>query len=416
MSLNDSVVGFPAEFEDLVRDALLNLHDPARLETHPLAKGAPGSSALGRGKWLYRLLLDGVAMLRPTTGMSTTSRSWRTYRILELRYIDGREVTDVIDQLAISRIQYYRDHHLALRAVASILWDKCHQSPSAGAEPTTASPDPSDVLALTRREAESLLHAEGAAGSPSFDPAEALHGVHRLLRPLCARHGVDLQIVHANTLPAVCGDSVALRQVLLSILSGMIVAVGGGTVSVVAEHQARTVELRMRGILSDPADSSADQVGLSIEECRPFIEAIGGRIDYTKGAGESKVAQVLLRLPVADQPSLLVVDNSADFIRLVEYYLESQGWRVVGTSNVRDAYALALQSPPQAILLDIVIPGHDGWELLGELKEHPATRMIPIVICSVLNEPEVAISLGAETYLQKPIDRVRLVETLMPFR
>jgi Amt family ammonium transporter len=81
---------------------------------------------------------------------------------------------------------------------------------------------------------------------------------------------------------------------------------------------------------------------------------------------------------------------------------------------VDEAYALACHQHPGAILLDVVIPGRDGWELLLELKQLPSTRDIPVIICSVLDEPAVAIALGAAAYLQKPIDQDRLLAALNP--
>jgi CheY-like chemotaxis protein len=68
------------------------------------------------------------------------------------------------------------------------------------------------------------------------------------------------------------------------------------------------------------------------------------------------------------------------------------------------------------ILLDAVIPGRDGWELLLELKRSRETREIPVVLCSVLDEPGLALSLGAASYLHKPIDQAQLVGALSRFR
>ena len=59
---------------------------------------------------------------------------------------------------------------------------------------------------------------------------------------------------------------------------------------------------------------------------------------------------------------------------------------------------------PVAIPLDVVIPGREGWELL-ELKQVPSTNEIPVIVCSVLDEPAVAIALSATAYLQKTIDQ-----------
>jgi CheY-like chemotaxis protein len=94
--------------------------------------------------------------------------------------------------------------------------------------------------------------------------------------------------------------------------------------------------------------------------------------------------------------------------------MAGQGWSVVGAASVDEAYSLACRQHPVAILLDVVIPGRDGWELLLELKQLPSTREIPVIICSALDEPAVAIALGAAAYLQKPIDQAGLLAALTP--
>jgi CheY-like chemotaxis protein len=107
-----------------------------------------------------------------------------------------------------------------------------------------------------------------------------------------------------------------------------------------------------------------------------------------------------------------VVDNNVDFIRLVERFLASYPWEVIAASSVERAHAQARAHHPAAILLDVVIPDRDGWDLLLALKTTPETRDIPVIICSVLNEPEVATSLGATAYLHKPISQQQLTALL----
>ena len=102
MTTSETPAGAEKTFQHLVRDALMNLNDPSRLETHPLAARAPRSVGVSRGKWLCRLLLDSIGTLRPTSGTATTSRPWRTYRILELRFVDGLEVAEIVDELAVT--------------------------------------------------------------------------------------------------------------------------------------------------------------------------------------------------------------------------------------------------------------------------------------------------------------------------
>jgi CheY-like chemotaxis protein len=73
---------------------------------------------------------------------------------------------------------------------------------------------------------------------------------------------------------------------------------------------------------------------------------------------------------------------------------------------------LAGEKHPDAITLDVMMPNVDGWQVLRGLANAPATANIPVIICSVLKEPELAFSLGARAYLKKPVDRLELVATL----
>jgi CheY-like chemotaxis protein len=67
---------------------------------------------------------------------------------------------------------------------------------------------------------------------------------------------------------------------------------------------------------------------------------------------------------------------------------------------------------PAAIVLDVMMPGRDGWEVLQVLKSHPATRHIPVVVCSVLQERDLALALGAAELLVKPVARPDLLRAL----
>ena len=415
MSVSQHSTAVPKEFRDLVRDALLHLHDPPYLQTHPLAQARPADSdALARGKWLYNLLLDGIAALRPPAGTPISSRPWRTYRLLELRYLDGRDVADVVDRLAISRIQYYRDHQRALDAVTSILWDRWRSVGEWRTDVAAALSGSLDASELIRREARALAPREGSSRLGTIDPTEVLRSVGRLLEPLCAQREVTFTLLLPDDLPSIRGDRVALRQALLVLITGLINAIRGGAVAVVAEQQSDHVEIRV--VVESPSIPSAVPYERAFDESRPFVEALRGEVEWYSEHDDTGRWEVRIRFPVSQRTTLLVVDNNADFVRLVEQYLARHGWQVAGATSVEDAIAQVQRECPRAILLDIVIPGHDGWELLAELKQDVTTRHLPVIVCSVLSEPEIALSLGAAAYLQKPIDELTLVAALSPFR
>ena len=88
-----------------------------------------------------------------------------------------------------------------------------------------------------------------------------------------------------------------------------------------------------------------------------------------------------------------------------------RGWFATTRENPGNT-RLAREVLPAAITLDIMMPNQDGWEILQALKSDPATRSIPVIICSVLEDPELAHSLGAAAYLQKPISQAALLDVL----
>ena len=71
---------------------------------------------------------------------------------------------------------------------------------------------------------------------------------------------------------------------------------------------------------------------------------------------------------------------------------------------------------PKFIILDVMLPGTDGWELLGRLREYPQTRAVPIIVCTILPQEEFALALGAAGFLQKPVSRNTLLAELARLR
>ena len=116
---------------------------------------------------------------------------------------------------------------------------------------------------------------------------------------------------------------------------------------------------------------------------------------------------------------MLVVDDQEIATQLYERYLSRSGIRLIGLRTAGDAVSAAKRIQPQAIILDVVMPDMDGWEVLQLLKADASTRDIPVIMCSVWEEPELAMSLGAaevseETHHSKKssvgIDALRLLE------
>jgi CheY-like chemotaxis protein len=119
-----------------------------------------------------------------------------------------------------------------------------------------------------------------------------------------------------------------------------------------------------------------------------------------------------LTLPQLEQWPVLVIDDNADTLQLMERYASGTRYRLVGTRDPEEALALAEQIGPQVIVLDVMMPQIDGWRVLSQLRQHPQTSAIPVVVCTILSQEALALSLGASTFIRKPVTRQALLEAL----
>ena len=116
----------------------------------------------------------------------------------------------------------------------------------------------------------------------------------------------------------------------------------------------------------------------------------------------------MLSLPYVNQFPVLAIDDNPDVLMILQRYTQDSRYQMITTANPAQVFVLAKQYRPKAIILDVMIPEIDGWKTLGRLSENPATRDIPVIICTVLPQEELAHSLGAVAFLKKPFNRYEL--------
>jgi CheY-like chemotaxis protein len=396
--LSRETVPSEEEFKDLVRGALLHLYDVTYLQTHPLARFVDlpaGSISADRGSLLLRELVDAVESLRPQPSARLDQRSSRNYRLLELRYLEGASFANVMASLGVSKTQYQRDHARALGAVASILAQRWHLDLGGTALRDASSPG---SLALT--EADKVVN-QSAQGP--VDLAELVSGLVELLRPSAASAGTELSFASTAAAPLTCADRLAARQVLFGLLNTALQIAAPGSVRLTLAARDGVAEILVQATSGPGMGGRGGPIvvdPVELEVVHHFVEALKGEI-LIDGRGSIWSAKLLV--PVTERPTLLVVDNHPDFAGLVSRYLVDDEWEVVGAQDVQSAQRQIQQHAPAAILMDVLMPGQDGWDLLASLKASPATRPVPVIICSVLHEPRIAHALGADDYLAKPV-------------
>ncbi len=379
-------------FAASVREALAHLYDTAYLQRLPLARWP----TLADGQALHRALLEAIRAQQPPPGSPVTAPAWRLYRILVLRYLEDRPVAEIARELAISARQLQRDHQRALEAVVATLRARLPTlAPAVG---------PEGVPAL-----EDELSQYVAASAPG--PTDVIETLRGVLALLAARHQDQQAMAEISapaSLPPARVDRVILRQVLIHLLTYLLDCLSAVGLRIVAVQQDTWVSVTLCAMIGLEGDNKGDESRLAI--AHQLLSAQGGRLEGPRR--DAQVVTLTLRLPAHGPTTILVIDDNPDVIRLFQRYLGATNARVVGVDNAQEAVRLARELRPHAITLDLMMPTQDGWEILQTLKAHAETCDIPIVVCSVLRERELALALGAAAFLAKPINQRQLVNAL----
>jgi PAS domain S-box-containing protein len=279
-----------------------------------------------------------------------------------------------------------------------------------------------------------------------------------LLRPtVVLEKQVDQSLTH------IYSDQDKIRQIVLNLLSNAAKFTHKGRITLSARPDGEYFRIAVSdtgiGISKDAlprifkefqqADNTTTRqyggTGLGLSISRNLACLLGGDITVESELGKGSTFTLLLpmqyrskSLPPADESSriipepvpvpvqsvmprpgsvsakkrILVIDDDPDAVYILQENLHQNEFEIIGRLNGHEGLRAARELQPQAILLDIIMPGADGWQVLHDLKSDPATSNIPVILLTIVDNKPLGVQLGAAAYLLKPFDSVEVRETL----
>jgi signal transduction histidine kinase/CheY-like chemotaxis protein len=300
-----------------------------------------------------------------------------------------------------------------------------------------------DILDLSKVEAGKIeLYLE------EFNVREMLEEIGATLTPLIERQHNALVIRVAKGVHLMYGDVTRTRQILYNLLSNAAKFTERGTITVQVREGADGLvfEVKDTGIgmndeqrsrLFTPfmqADASTTRkfggTGLGLALCKEFAELLGGSVDVDSQPGKGSKFTVRLphRMRRSSVPSappaaltqplskargrVLVIDDDPSVRELMARSLTKEGYAVGVAASGPEGLEAAEAHPPDVVVLDVLLPEQDGWEVLATLKAHPILRDVPVVLVTMVDDRSKGLALGAADFLSKPVEWERLREVL----
>jgi signal transduction histidine kinase/CheY-like chemotaxis protein len=305
-----------------------------------------------------------------------------------------------------------------------------------------------DILDLSKIEAGQM-----DLNRSEFAVRESLEYCLSLVRERAIKQRIHLSLEVDPAVGLVDADRLRFRQVVLNLLSNavkftphggrvdlcasihgqdLVVTVADTGVGVAAEDCQRIFDSFQQG--ARPSEQ-AEGTGLGLTLSKRIVELHEGRIWVESEVGSGSTfgfalpagseEPVLMPVPqtgtgaaltaepaTGPGPTVVVVEDDRRSFDLLRAYLEAAGVRVVGARDGEEGLDTVRKLSPAGVILDILLPGIDGWEVLARLKAEPQTAPIPVIVVSLLDERGRGFALGAAEYLVKPVAKEQLLAAI----
>jgi CheY-like chemotaxis protein len=382
-------------FERSLQETLQHIYDPAYRPPDllwqtlqiPREQGLPA---------IRDAIIAAIEELKPPAQVPVAARAWRIYGMLHYRYVDGLSQEATAEKLSITSRHLRRSYAEAVHALSLALWEKHAVLPAAQISGTSTAGEWQEQLL---RELEALADTDAGAVA---QVDEVFAGVARLASHLLKDRSVELRprAVAAGLMVAMHPS--ALRHILISIVSQIAHSMPAGAIHLAATPAADKVQITIAAAPLQAAVSGSFQ---------PMVELLASFDITSKLNWRGSSFELTMDLLQVDR-SVLVVDDNPDMAHLYRRYLAGTRYYLQHVNLGAHALEAIDLYHPDVIVLDVMLPDMDGWDLLTRMHEHPTMRTLPVVICSVMPEQQLALALGARYFLAKPVARPAFIAAL----
>ena len=395
--------------------SLRNLYNPVELRKSPLINSLNLAPQDDAAVTLRRAIVNAIQSLKPDGRIPSEAQARRIYEVLTYRFVEQSSQKEVANDLALSVRQLRR---LEIQAILILADQLLVLHPNNRVIGVSNGPGPLQTQTACTDEVNSSVHTEAyelARLRTSVEKEEVrlinlINYVVHTSEPLAKRWRVEITVKSSNPTIRVAIHSVSMRQALLNIMTVALQCASGGRLNVNLQEQDRLAIISFlptgpdgRGVVSP----KVSQDGLHLAE--ELVKLSQGKIHFPTAEQPWQVDVILNRM---ERIPVIVIDDNKDALRLIERYLEDSPFRCIGVSEPMQVITTAEEHNAQIILLDVMIPGVDGWELLGRIREHPSLGNVPVIITTILPQETLALTLGAASFLRKPFTQAALLQIL----
>jgi signal transduction histidine kinase/CheY-like chemotaxis protein len=308
-----------------------------------------------------------------------------------------------------------------------------------------------DILDISKIEAGKMeVHLE------TFDIPALIRDLKNLMRPMVDLKNNRLEIECPEDIGSMQADRIKVRQCVLNLLSNASKFTDRGIVTLCASREARNgadwliFRVKDTGIGMTPeqmaklfraftqADDSTSRryggTGLGLALTKKFCQIMGGDVTVTSEPGKGSTFTIelpavtpkqatpitvtpapVVTAPRAASDCILIIDDDPAVHQLLSDALRPEGYTLKFATNGKDGLRLAKELRPAVITLDVLMPEMDGWVVLALLKADPDLAGIPVIMLTVRADQDFGFAMGVADYLQKPIERDRLIGVLRKY-